>query len=367
MIPPGPRKVDQDRHIGVQEMVMKTVSLCLLLLSAPLICFPTGAQTTLPKSGTSQAPAPLKLQRLILKDGTYQLVSKYQRIGDRVRYTSAERGDAIEEVPASMVDFAATEKWARDHVPGAPRDKPVEEAAAVDAEAAADRAAEAARQPEVQPGLKLPDNDGVWGLDVFRGGPEIFEVTQNAGALNTDKAHNVLRASLNPLGGTKQTVLLEGARAKVSFHVNDPVLYIALDTPDSKAREGDANAFTVETQGGADKASKSGAPTSRYVIVRVEQKKTTRVVGAMKVSLLGQVSEHQDLIDATTEVVPGGHWMKVTPKRPLDIGQYALVEIISPKQVNLDVWDFGVDPQAPENARALTPVAPQPKRTPVLR
>jgi hypothetical protein len=347
---------------------MKKARFFLFTVSASLlISLGMAAQTTLPKPEPGQAPPPLKFQRLILKDGTYQLVSKYQRIGDRVRYTSAERGDAIEELPAALVDFAATEKWARDHAPGAPRNPGLDEAAKLDAEEAAERAEEAARQPEVEPGLKLPDNDGVWGLDVYRGSPELFEVLQNAGAVNSDRTHNILKASINPLGGSKQTILLEGARAKVNFHVNEPTLYIALNVPDDKQREGDLGAFKVQTQGGESKAPKSGSPASRYVIVRVEQKKTTRLVGVFKVSMLGQVSQQEDIVDATASVMPGGHWLKVTPKRPLDIGQYALVEIVSPKVVNLEVWDFGVDPQAKDNAGALTPVAAQPKRKPTLR
>jgi hypothetical protein len=325
---------------------------------------------TLPKPSTdaqsTQTAPQLKFQRLILKDGSYQLVSKYQRIGDRVRYTSAERGDAVEEVPAVLVDFAATEKWAKEHAPGAPRNPGLDEAAKVDAEEAAERAEEAARQPEVEPGLKLPDNDGVWGLDIYRGTPELFEVLQNAGAVNSNRAHNILKASINPLGGSKQTILLEGARAKVNFHVNEPALYIALNVADDKSRESDPGAFKVETQGGEAKPPKNGSPASRYVIVRVEEKKTTRLVAAFKVSMLGQVSQQEDIVDATTAVLPGGHWMKVTPKRPLEIGQYALVEIVSPKVVNLDVWDFGIDPQAKDNAGSLTPIAQQ-KRKPVLR
>src|ERR1700735_3361219 len=57
-------------------------------------------------------------QRLILKDGSYQVITKYQKVGDRVRYFSAERGQ-WEELPANLVDWAATQKWAQDHVPGA--------------------------------------------------------------------------------------------------------------------------------------------------------------------------------------------------------------------------------------------------------
>src|SRR5260221_12606251 len=47
--------------------------------------------------------------KLMLADGTYQLVREYQRNGEHVRYFSMERG-AWEELPASLVDWNATAK-----------------------------------------------------------------------------------------------------------------------------------------------------------------------------------------------------------------------------------------------------------------
>src|SRR5215475_8722585 len=49
--------------------------------------------------------------RLILKDGSYQLVMSYRVVGDRVRYVSAERGGVEGEIPAALVDFEATKGW----------------------------------------------------------------------------------------------------------------------------------------------------------------------------------------------------------------------------------------------------------------
>ncbi len=47
--------------------------------------------------------------KLVLKDGTYQLVRNYEKNGERVRYFSVERG-AWEEIPAAMVDWDATKQ-----------------------------------------------------------------------------------------------------------------------------------------------------------------------------------------------------------------------------------------------------------------
>src|SRR5246127_1836395 len=103
------------------------------------------------------APAPTQARRLILKDGSYQSVTKYEIHGERVRYFSAERGE-WEEVPKSLIDWDATEKFEQGRAQG----KLAPEAVELDKQLDAERKAEQARSPQVAPGLRLPDEGGIF-------------------------------------------------------------------------------------------------------------------------------------------------------------------------------------------------------------
>jgi hypothetical protein len=305
------------------------------------------------------ALAQTPVQRLILKDGTYQLVTKYQRAGDRVRYYSSERAQ-WEEVPADLVDWAATEKWAKDHAPGAtPPDSDtvapaIPEAAAIDKEEQRERA----RTPDVLPGLRLPDEDGVWALDTFHDQPELVVLTQNTGGVNRQAGHNVLRSALNPIGGIQQSIQIPGAESKVKLHVNDPALYVSITGVDDD--EAVASAVTVDTHGAGSVKDKNAASSanSQYAIVRLRSnfKKDLRVVSGIKIGVAGKVTQTEDVIPTTAQVLPGNRWVRLTPKEPLTIGDYALMELLGPGEVNLSVWDFRIDPQGPDNKNALIPL-----------
>jgi hypothetical protein len=328
----------------------RLLRILVLLLSTLAVCLPSMAQTP--------------NQRLILKDGSYQVVSKYQKVGDRVRYFSSERGQ-WEEIPENLVDWAATQAWDNDHKPGAhpppaeepPQTQPVSpsipEAAQIDKEEQRERA----RTPFVAPNLRLPDQDGVWALDTFRDQPELVAVTQNTGGINRETGHNVLRSTLNPLGGMKQSVQIPGAKARVQLHVNDPALYVSITGLDND--EADSSAVTVETHGGSSAKNKDDSSVnSQYAIVRVTSnyKKDFRVVTGINIGVTGKATQTQDVIPTTSQVMPGGRWVKLTPQEPLSIGEYALMELLGPGQVNLSVWDFRIDPQAPDNKNALIPL-----------
>src|SRR5271166_7208308 len=171
----------------------------------------------------SQLPAPAQTQarRLILKDGTYQSVTKYEVHGDRVRYFSAERGE-WEEVPKSLIDWDATDKFEQGRLEG----KLAPEAVELDKELEAERKAEQARSPQVAPGLRLPDEGGIFLLDTYENQPQLSELQQSGGELDKNTKSNILRAAINPLAGVKQTIELPGTHARIQSHTSVPSLYI---------------------------------------------------------------------------------------------------------------------------------------------
>lgn len=296
--------------------------------------------------------------RLILKDGSFQVVRKYELAGDRVRYISVERGGEWEELPADLVDWDATRKWERDHAnQAADGDSPaMKEAAELDREEAAQREEEKARSPEVAKGLELPDEDSVFVLDTYQGAPELVELLPADLNLNAKNRRGL--STLNPMAGAKASLELEGAHAKVHLHVNDPAIYLSLAARDD-AEKVISHALTVDTGGAKDVANrKHGAhsPTSGFAIVRVDERRAMRIVGGIHMSLSGDVTQSEDVVPTRVEVVFNKHWLKITPSQPLTIGEYALVEILSASDINQSVWDFRVDPSMGDNPGSLGPL-----------
>jgi hypothetical protein len=326
--------------------------LVALLLSAGAADY---AQKTLPLK--PDVPGTGTNHRLILKDGTYQLVRKYEVVGDRVRYISIERSGEWEELPEALVDWDATRKWERDHATEEEQASPaMKEAADIDKEEAAERDEALARRPEVAKGLELPDEDGVFALDTFQGTPELVEMLPSELDANAKTKHGL--NTLNPMAGAKATLELDGAHAKVHFHVNDAAIYLSLNARDD-AEQVVSHAITVNTSGAKEVASrKHGAhsATSGFAIVHADERRAIRIVGAIHMSPTGAVTQDENVIPTKVEVLPGKHWLKITPAQPLAIGEYALVEILSASDINQSVWDFRVDPQLGDNPGSLGPI-----------
>ncbi len=326
------------------------------LLALTLACAASALAQQQPLSTAASAPAPHRT-RLILKDGSYQIVMSYTVAGNVVRFVSAERDGETEVIPLALVDLDATKRWEQQHTPGAnggARPAPI-----LDPELAKEEADRAAMSPEVAPDLRLPEEESVLALDAWHGAPELIPLTQSDGELNRQTGHNILKGILNPRASTHQIVVLRGERAAVQLHVSQPVLYLRIGDPVPTT----GSALTVDTHGAANRQDPSSAvpKDAEYVIVRTDVRQDARIVLSFDTSILDNAgpSRQGDAIPTDTETLPGGHWRKIVPREPLLFGEYALVEVLSDREINLGVWDFGVHPTAPENRDA---VKPQPKR-----
>lgn len=344
------------------------VSLALVMVAAAETQLLLG-QTSQSDSKQGSKPLPLKPDlpgmnknhRLILKDGSYQLVRQYQIVGDRVRYLSQERSE-WEELPADLVDWDATRRWERDHAELA-ADQPspaMKEAEDIDKEEAAERNEEKARMPEVATGLELPDEEGVFVLDTFQGTPELVELPQKDVDVDA-KSHRGL-GILNPLAVQKAHFELPGRHAKVHLHVNDPAFYVSLGVAD-QTEPVLSHPMTVDTSTAREATNgKHGAHSlqSGFAVVRLDQRQALRVLGAIQVTANGAAAQGEDVIPVDAEPMPGKHWLKLQTKQKLVIGaEYALIEIISPTEISATVWDFRVDPTEGDNPGSLAPILKQ--------
>jgi hypothetical protein len=301
------------------------------------------------------APAAPHRTRLILKDGSYQLVMSYQVKGKIVSYVSAERG-GTEEIPFDLIDWDATHKWERQH---AAADGDTTQAPTIDPELLKEEADRAALTPEVAPDLDLPEEDSVLALDYFHGTPELAPLVQSDGELNHTTSHNILKLGLNPKAAAHGIVTLKGVTAAVQVHVDSPVLYLRLGDDSGVRRGGTPLVVDTHGAGGVKTDSSGGSADSGYVIVRADVRTDARVFASFNIAMLG-AKPQEDVVETTMEVLPGGHWMKLTPKKALDFGEYALMEVVSENEVNAGVWDFGVHPTAPDNKDAMKPQAKRP-------
>jgi len=240
-------------------------------------------------------------KRLMLKDGSYQSVVKYEVQGDRVHYYSGKLTTKIEETPEEREE----------------------------------REQEEANSPEIAPGLHLPGSGGVFLFDQFQDKPELSEILQNGSEVKKSAGKNTLRSAINPLAGAKQDFELKGVHAQIQSHVARPTIYVDID-------EGTGNDIAL---------------SDRFRIARATVKNGSRVVGNVKVSATGKVSEQSTLVPVKIEKLGTGEWTKVTPVADLTPGEYALIEMLGPNEMNLYVWDFGVNPNAPANPNTWQPAA----------
>jgi hypothetical protein len=239
--------------------------------------------------------------KLYLKDGGYHLVREYQVLSDRVRYYSVERGD-WEEIPLDMVDLKRTEKEAADRQAELAKDAKV-----LSDEAAAERSIEKETS-------RIPQGPGVYWLD----GDQTKSMSTAQASVHINKKRQVLKV-LAPIGQAlsgKGTLELDGAHSSTVFTNPEQEFYIELSEPE------------------------------RFGIARLTTKGNVRIVeNLVYLPVDNDVEETPTLVETLQrEMDPSTGLYKIWPKDPLPPGEYAVVEY-TPNAVNMQVWDFAIQPK----------------------
>ena len=273
---------------------------------------------------SSAAPSPLlKGKKLVLKDGTYQIVREYQLKGDRVRYFSTERG-AWEEIPSAMVDWDATkktEKTQKDVNDALLKQVHIQELAAH-----AETPVDVDASLTVAPGVFLPDGEGMFAIE----GKAVKHLDQVGTEVKTDKATKLKQVlSPIPIIPSKKNVEIPGTRAKVRLTTGHPEFYLREPAPDPDRRTS------------IERSSRVGDIAPEVVLVRATVKGNKRLLESIR-SYFGEPigAERKEITMQRWDVAPDVY--RFTLGEGLPPGEYAFAELL-PDGLNLFVWDFAVD------------------------
>jgi len=307
------------RHKGAMKYpVPIAIALAAMLALAPRIwSVPQGAQDTDSKTtkeqGAIRVPLP-KGKKLVLADGTFQLVREYSVQGDRVRYWSVERSD-WEEIPTTLVNWDATHKAEAEQ-----SRQDAELKAKIHASALAERTKDINidRSLEIKPGLFLPDGVGFYSLE----GKLIYEMKQSLAVTKLSKGREAERIlSGVPLIPRKMTLEISDAHAALRLITAEPEFFMR----PADDRE------------------------PRFRLLRVQVKGGHRVVENVSIYITGQQTHKADDIDFQTWT-PARGVFRYTVNQRLEPGEYAFVEMTG-EDVNSYVWDFGIDPPSTKSQK----------------
>jgi len=262
-------------------------------------------------------------KKLILKDGNFQLVREYTRNGERVRYFSLERG-AWEEIPASMIDWAATQKV---EAATAARDKAELEKLKTQEEATrTDMALDVDASLQTASGMFLPSGEGMFAVE----GKKATLLEQAETEAKRDKKQFLKQiASPIPIVPSKTNIELPTAHAKTRLDPSQLEFYLREAPPDP------------DQPSPIQKSSRPGESGPEVELVRATVKGNKRVLEQVKALFGEKLDEARNTVLLQRwEVAPNVY--RYTLGEPLLPGEYALAEIL-PGGINLYVWDFGVD------------------------
>jgi hypothetical protein len=282
---------------------------------------------------TRSAPLP-RGKKLVLKDGTFQIVRSFERKGDRVRYYSIERS-AWEEVPAEMIDWDATQKAEADT---AKRQEAL-------LEKVRSREAIEKYQPldidaslPIAPGVFLPPGEGLFALE----GTMVTPLEQVSAETKLDKKRQIEKIFVPiPIVPTRHRVQIRGPRATLRLTTALPEFYLREAPPDP------------DRPSSIQKSSRPGESGPEVELIRATLRNGTRLIEVLDTNIVGQQAAQRNTISLQRWEVAKGVY-RFTLSEPLTPGEYAIAQML-PEGMNLYVWDFGVD-LGPGSDRKSKPV-----------
>jgi len=235
--------------------------------------------------------------KLYLKDGSYQLVREYRVEEDRVKFFSTDRAE-WEEMPVALVDLERTQREIKMREEAAKED-----VATLDAEEKAEK--EARHEAD-----RVPKEAGVYLVD----GEKLVVIKPGESKVVTNKRRSVLKVlSPVPIVTGKATLELDGAHSPNGTANREPEFYIRLSDEE------------------------------RFGIIRLTPQKGNRLVERLTIiPVSNETMEEPELVETFRKQV-GDMVYKLWPTKPLEPGEYAVVEYTEGK-VNMQVWDFFVAP-----------------------
>lgn len=245
-------------------------------------------------------------KKLILTDGSFQIVREYHREGDRVRYYSLERS-AWEEIPAALVDWAATQKAEADQES---RRQELDKQIADSEKKSRFADLDVDTSFEVRPNVFLPDGVGFYALD----GNKIAVMQQEQAEIHTEKGRAFERIATGIPISAKQDMEIPGKEAKLRIHTGDVEFYFRT----------------------ADKRD----PHLRLLHAQIKDGK--RKIEVIKTNVAGEQTYKDTEVSLLQWDAARGLY-RFTVDQPLDAGEYGIIEATPAEGQSLYVWTFGVD------------------------
>lgn len=166
----------------------------------------------------------------------------------------------------------------------------------------------------VAPGLRIPNGNVPWALDVIAGRQVLVPV------------HHAVSVQQPGLSAAGAQATLEGAASRTALHSTSPVFFV--HSSDRTENTGDAG---------------RGTPTG-WALLPAKVSGTTRTIDRVKFSdVSGATVCSTTVLCTQAEALPEG-WLRITPREPLAPGQYALVPVPrTSTSLSPLVYDFTVD------------------------